>query len=135
MIHAGTVNAMCLRLDAGHSDHGDKLQVVWQQLKIFVSLEMPQKCHLSGPSHLTFVVEYSANSETPTTADKSRIPLSVFEGDLKTVDQLIECQDTETREEVIWNRFSRCQDSDPHPVFSCREDSIEIIYESPWRSK
>jgi hypothetical protein len=135
MIHAGTINAMCLRLDAGPSDHGDRLQVSWQQLKIFASLEMPQKCHLSGHSHLTFVVEYSTSSETPITAGKLRIPLSVFEGDLKRVDQLIECQNIETGQEVIWNRFSRCQDSDPLPAFPCREDSIEVIYDKLGRFK
>jgi hypothetical protein len=108
MMNVGAVNAMCPRLDASYSDHGDRSEVFRQRLKIFVSLEMLRECYLSGPGHCTFVVEYSNDSETPITIDKSRTPLSVFEGNLKTVDQSIECQNTETIEEVVRSRFFRC---------------------------
>jgi hypothetical protein len=100
---------------------------------IFASLEMPQECRLSGPGHFIFVIEYSTDSKQPITIDKSRSPLSVFEGDLKTVEQLIDCRDVETGEKVAWGAFFGCGDSDPHPSFPDDEDFVEILPNKPWR--
>jgi hypothetical protein len=101
--------------------------------KIFASLEMPQECRLSGPGHYIFAIEYSTDSKQPITIDKSRSPLSVFEGDLKTVEQLIDCRDVETGEEVAWSAFFGCGDSDPHSSFPDDEDFVEILPDKPWR--
>jgi hypothetical protein len=101
--------------------------------KIFASLEMPQECRLSGPGHFIFVIEYSTDSKQPVTIDKSRSPLSVFEGDLKTVEQLIECRDVETGEAVAWSACFGGGDSDPHPSFPDDEDFVEILPDKPWR--
>ncbi|KAH7081399.1 hypothetical protein BKA63DRAFT_588874 [Paraphoma chrysanthemicola] len=49
--------------------------------KLFAKLEMPERA---------------------LTIDKSRSPLSVFEEDLKTLERLIDCRNTETGEEVQW---------------------------------
>ncbi|KAF1850468.1 uncharacterized protein K460DRAFT_400533 [Cucurbitaria berberidis CBS 394.84] len=101
--------------------------------KIFAKLEVPQKCYLSGPVPFTLIIEYSTNSERPITIDKSRSPLSVFEGDLKTIEQLIDCRDAETKEEVRWVGFFGCGDSDPHPLFPPDDDFVEILPDKPWR--
>jgi hypothetical protein len=102
-----------------------------QPPNIFARLEMPLECHLSDPGHFAFVIEYSTDSKTPITIDNSRRPLSVFEGELKTVDQLIECRDTETGEEVLWSGFFGCWDSDPHPAFPDNKDFVEVLPDKP----
>jgi hypothetical protein len=100
---------------------------------LFAKLEIPQECHLSGPTPFTFVIEYSTDSKEPITIDKSRSPLSVFEGDLKTVEQLIDCRNIDTGEEVGWTAFFGCGDSDPHPSFPADDDFVEILPDKPWR--
>jgi hypothetical protein len=78
--------------------------------KLFAKLEMPQECHLTGNTPFTFVIIYSTNSKDPITINKARSPLSVFEGDLKTVEQLIDCRNAGTEEEVHWVGFWGCGD-------------------------
>jgi hypothetical protein len=104
-----------------------------QSPKIFAKLEMPQTCHLSGSIPFTFVIEYSTISEQPITIDKSRSPLSIFEGDLKTIEHIIECRNAETNDEVSWTAFFGCWDSDPHPSFPSDDDFVEILPDKPWR--
>jgi hypothetical protein len=101
--------------------------------KLFAKLEMPKECHLTGNTPFTFVIEYSSDSKNPLTIDKSRSPLSVFEGDLKTVAQLIDCRNSDTGEEVRWVGFFGCGESDPHPSFPSDDDFVEILPDSPWR--
>jgi len=101
--------------------------------KIFAKLQVPQYCHLSGSVPFTFTIEYSTDSGRPITIDKSRSPLSVFEDDLKTIEQLIDCRDVETKIEIHWAAFFGCWDSDPHPSFPPDEDFVEILLEKPWR--
>jgi hypothetical protein len=101
--------------------------------KLFVKLEMPEKCHLSGPIPFTFVIEYSSNSDRPITINKSRSPLSVFDEDLNELSQIIDCRNAVTKEEVRWVGFFGCYDSDPHPPFPDDEDFVEILPDKPWR--
>ncbi|KAF2033424.1 hypothetical protein EK21DRAFT_58410 [Setomelanomma holmii] len=101
--------------------------------KLFARLAMPQECHLTGNTPFTFVIEYSTDSKDPLTIDKSRSPLSVFEGDLKIVEQLIDCRNADTGEEIGWVGFFGCGDSDPHPSFPSDNDFVEILPDKPWR--
>jgi hypothetical protein len=102
---------------------------------LFAKLETPKECHLTGNTHapFTFVIEYSSDSEDPLTIDKSRSPLSSFEGDLKIVEQLIDCRNADTGEKVRWSGFFGCGESDPHPSFPSNDDFVEILPDKPWR--
>jgi hypothetical protein len=101
--------------------------------RIFARLEMPHQAHLTGPVPFTFVIEYSTESIESLVIDKSRSPLSVFLGDLKSLDQLVDCRDNKTREKVSWSGLFGCWDSDPHPEFPHDDDFIEISADKPWR--
>lgn len=101
--------------------------------RIFARLEMPQLGHLTGPIPFTFVIEYTTDSEETLTIDKSRSPLSVFDGDLHSLEQLIDCRNAETGEEVRWTAFFGCYDFDPHPNFAHDNDFVEISEDKPWR--
>jgi hypothetical protein len=100
--------------------------------KLFAKLEMPKECHLTGNTPFTFIIDYSSESKDPLIIDKSRSPLSVFEGDLKTVEQLIDCRDTDTGEEVHWVGFFGCGESDPHLSFPSDDDFVEILPDKAW---
>lgn len=82
--------------------------------KVFAQLEMPHECHLTGSIPLIFVIEYSTSSPEPIIIDKSRSPLFEFVLDLNSIEQLIDCRNVETGEEVNWTAFFGCFDSDPH---------------------
>lgn len=76
--------------------------------KFFAKLEMPQKCHLTGNTPFTFIIDYSTNSIHSITIDESHSPLSVLQDDLKTVKQLIDCRNANTGEQVHWAGFFGC---------------------------
>jgi hypothetical protein len=84
--------------------------------KIFARLEMPPEAHSTSQIPFTFIIEYATDSSSPLVIDKSRSPLSVSSEDLSSLDQLIDCRDEKTREEVSWCGFFGCLDSDPHPA-------------------
>ena len=101
--------------------------------RIFARLEMPHQAHLTGPIPFTFIIEYTTNSLEPFVIDKSRTPVSVFEQDLKSIGQLIDCRDNDTGEKVSWGAAFICYDYDPHPLFPDDDDFIEISADKPWR--
>jgi len=104
--------------------------------KLFARLELPRRAHLNGPDPFTLVIEYTTDSDEPFVFDKSRCPLSVTNfcsGDLHCIDQLIDCRDNDTGEEVEWGAVFVCYDYDPHPVFPDDGDFVEISTNRPWR--
>jgi hypothetical protein len=96
-------------------------------------LKKYHRSYLSGSIPFTFVIEFSTNSKEPITIDKSRSPLSVFVNDLNTIEQLIECRDVDTEEEVNWTAFLGCYDSDPHSSFPADDVFVEVSLGKPWR--
>jgi hypothetical protein len=101
--------------------------------RTFARLEMPQKAHLTGPNPFTFVIEYTTDSVDPLVIDKSRSPLSIFSGDLTSLESLIDCRNNKTGEKVSWSAAFGCWDSDPHPDFPDDDDFVEISVDRPWR--
>jgi hypothetical protein len=101
--------------------------------RLFARLKMPRHAHLTGPIPFTFVIEYTTDSLELFVIDKSRSPLSVFSGDLTSLDSLIDCRDNETGEKVSWSGLFLCYDSDPHPEFPHDDDFIEISADKPWQ--
>lgn len=104
--------------------------------RIFARLEMPSKAHLHSPIPFILVIEYTTDSLEPLVFDKSRSSLSVTRlcsGDLNCVDELIDCRDNESGEEVEWNAVFACWDGDPHPKFPDDDDFVEISADRPWR--
>lgn len=103
--------------------------------KRFARLEItPEECSLSGNPPFKIVIEFSTDSKQPIKIDKSRSALSVDQWlDLNSIEQLINCEDVETGEEVDWPSRFGCFTEDPHPSFPKDDDFVEILSDKPWR--
>jgi hypothetical protein len=100
--------------------------------RLFVTLSMPEKCHISGTPPFTVVLEFSTDSETPITLDKSHTPLSSFWLDFHTVEDLFQCRNRNTGELIEFPARFGCFDSDPHDEFPSEDDFVQIRAGEPW---
>jgi hypothetical protein len=96
-------------------------------------LLMPDTCHASGTPPFTLSIEFSTDSTQTLTLDKSRTPLTSFEFGFNSVDQLLDCKDAETGEEVDWPAAFGCFDGDPRPEFPDDDDFVEVGPDRVWR--
>jgi hypothetical protein len=96
-------------------------------------LLMPETCHASGTPPFTLAIEFSTDSAQTITLDKSRTPLTSFEFGFNAVEQLLDCKDAETGEEVDWPATFGCFDGDPRPDFPDDEDFVELGPHRAWR--
>jgi hypothetical protein len=100
---------------------------------LFAKLILSEECHVSGTPPFTLVIELSTDSDKTITIDKSHTPLTSFGLDLHSVEELIECKDTETGDEVDWPASFGCFDEDPRPKFPDDDDFVEVGPNQVWR--
>ncbi|KAH8722444.1 hypothetical protein GQ44DRAFT_729551 [Phaeosphaeriaceae sp. PMI808] len=101
--------------------------------KLFAKLIMLNECYASNTLLFRLTIEFSTDSRQPITFDTSYSPLSSSHIGFHSLEELIECRDIETGEDVDWPTTRGCFDSDPHSKFPNDDDFIEVRPDRVWR--